>query len=447
MSEAIRFDGKVVVVTGAGAGLGRAYALGFAARGASVVVNDLGTSQVGEGSAGSVADKVVAEIQAQGGRAVANYDSVVDGAKIIDTAIKTFGRVDILINNAGILRDASFLKMTDKDWDLLRQVHFNGIFAVTKAAWPHFQKQKSGNVVNISSAAGLYGNYGQAHYSAFKLGTVAFTRTLALEGAKFNIRANVIAPVAGSRMTATVMPEDLVAALKPEYVVPLVMYLTSNQSTATGETLEVGGGWVAKVRWERTAGYSHNTADGELTPEAVAKAWPRVGDFTTGATYPVKADDSFQPIFANLDNMKPVAAAAASSSAASPSRLVAAPVAGSGASAWISDKQPKAGPAVDASKVLGYQFAPFNYSYTERDLMLYALGVGAAGSDQKDQDELRFVYELNGNFAALPTFGVIPPFQVSYVIHVVESPRHRRAIPSIALLIIAAPCLLRCSVV
>lgn len=208
----LRFDGQVVVVTGAGGGLGKQYCLAFAERGASVVVNDLGGSFKGEGNSTRVrvsqlpftssylqdiqaADVVVEEIKAAGGKAVANYDSVTNGDKIIETAIQNFGRIDILLNNAGILRDVSLKNMKDQDWDLIMDVHVKGSYKCARAAWPHFRKQKFGRVINTASAAGLFGNFGQANYSAAKLAMVGFTETLAKEGAKYNIHANVIAPI------------------------------------------------------------------------------------------------------------------------------------------------------------------------------------------------------------------------------------------------------------
>ena len=187
-SSELRYDGKVAIVTGAGNGLGRIYALNFAARGAKVVVNDLGGAFNGEGGDSSrPAQKVVEEIQAAGGEAVANYNSVVDGDQIVKTAMDTYGRVDIVVNNAGILRDTSFAKMKDRDWDLIYQVHLLGTYKVTKAAWDVMREQRFGRIVNVTSAAGIYGNFGQANYSAMKLGILGLSNTLAREGESRNI--------------------------------------------------------------------------------------------------------------------------------------------------------------------------------------------------------------------------------------------------------------------
>ncbi|RMD39243.1 hypothetical protein DV735_g5887, partial [Chaetothyriales sp. CBS 134920] len=276
----LRFDDQVVVVTGAGGGLGKAYATFFASRGASVVVNDLGGSFKGEGNDTKAADVVVNEIRKAGGKAVANYDSVEYGDKIIQTAIDAFGRIDILLNNAGILRDVSFKNMKDSDWELIQKVHVYGAYKCARAAWPHFRKQKFGRVINTASAAGLFGSFGQANYSAAKLAQVGFTETLAKEGLKYNILANVIAPIAASRMTATVMPPDVLANLKPEWVVPLVALLVHKSNTAeTGSIFEVGGGHIAKLRWERAKG-ALLKPDASLTPGAILKKWDDVNDFS-----------------------------------------------------------------------------------------------------------------------------------------------------------------------
>ena len=201
MSE-ISFDGRVAIVTGAGGGLGRSHALFLASRGAKVVVNDLGGSVDGKGSDEAAAQKVVDEIAAAGGEAVASFDGVdtaEGGEKIVKTALDAFGKVDVVINNAGILRDVSFHKMTHDQWDAVMNVHLNGTYYVSKAAWNHMREAGYGRIVNTTSAAGLYGNFGQANYAAAKLGIVGLSKTLAQEGHKKGIRCNVIAPVARSR--------------------------------------------------------------------------------------------------------------------------------------------------------------------------------------------------------------------------------------------------------
>ncbi|CZT00725.1 multifunctional beta-oxidation protein [Rhynchosporium graminicola] len=286
----LRYDGQVVVVTGAGGGLGKAYALFFGSRGASVVVNDLGGSFKGEGNSTKAADVVVDDIKAAGGKAVANYDSVENGDKIIETAIQNYGRIDILLNNAGILRDVSFKNITDKDWDLIVAVHVRGSYKCARAAWPYFRKQKYGRVINTASAAGLFGSFGQTNYSAAKLAMVGFTETLAKEGAKYNIHANVIAPIAASRMTQTVMPPDVLENLKPDWVVPLVAVLVHKDAEENGAIFEVGGGHVAKLRWERSSGLLLK-ADDSYTPGAILKKWDQIGDFSKGAEYPTGVAD------------------------------------------------------------------------------------------------------------------------------------------------------------
>lgn len=275
----IRFDGKVVVVTGAGGGLGRSHALLFAARGAKVVVNDLGGAPDGSGSSQKMADVVVEEIQKMGGEAVANYDSVATmegGGNIIKTAMDRFGRVDVLVNNAGILRDVSFQKMPEDAWDIIFAVHVKGAFCVTKAAWPIMREQGYGRIIMTSSAAGIYGNFGQANYSAAKMALIGLGQTLALEGKKYNVHSNIIAPIADSRLTATVLPDDIRTKLRPEYVSPLVAYLCSEKCLETGGLFEVGAGCFFHLKWYRSAGLV-------LKPEAatienVAKQFVRIKD-------------------------------------------------------------------------------------------------------------------------------------------------------------------------
>lgn len=224
----MRFDNKVAIITGAGNGLGRVYAHFLAARGAKVVVNDLGgsVSGVAQSEQKRPADVVVDEIKKAGGQAVANYDSVEFGDKIVKTAVDAFGTVDIVINNAGILRDISFMKMTELDWDLIMKVHLKGAYSVTRAAWNIMREKGYGRIINTGSSAGIFGSFGQANYATAKLGLWGFTQSLAKEGEKRNIKVNCIAPLAGTRMTETVMPKEVVDALKPEFVAPFVAYLS-----------------------------------------------------------------------------------------------------------------------------------------------------------------------------------------------------------------------------
>jgi NAD(P)-dependent dehydrogenase (short-subunit alcohol dehydrogenase family) len=273
----LRFDGKVAVITGAGGGLGKAYAIALAQRGAKVVVNDLGGSHSGSGASTRAADVVVEELRAMGAAAEANYNSVEDGDKIIETAIQAFGRVDILINNAGILRDVSFAKMTQNDWDLINTVHLKGVYKCTKAAWPHMIQHGFGRIVNVTSAAGVYGNFGQVNYSTAKSGIMGFTKSCALEGVRKNVLSNCICPLAQSRMTETVLPKDMLNFLKPGAIVPVVLFMCHESSDANGEIIEAGGGWHAKIRVERAKG---TYIPGEFSVEDVQQHWERIGDFT-----------------------------------------------------------------------------------------------------------------------------------------------------------------------
>ena len=270
--EELRFDGRVVIVTGAGAGLGRAHALLFASRGASVVVNDLGGGRHGDGSSTKTADIVVEEIRRNGGKAVANYDSVLDGAKIVKTAIDAFGRVDVVVNNAGILRDKSFAKMQDADWDMIQDVHLKGAYRITQAAWPYFAKQNFGRVIMTSSNSGMYGNFGQANYSAAKMGLVGLANTLAIEGKKKNIHTNVIIPTAASRLTEDILPPDLFQQLKPELIAPVVVWLCHEKCTENGSIIESALGWAGKCHMIRASGSTlRQDLSSDVTPEEVQK--------------------------------------------------------------------------------------------------------------------------------------------------------------------------------
>jgi 3-hydroxyacyl-CoA dehydrogenase/3a,7a,12a-trihydroxy-5b-cholest-24-enoyl-CoA hydratase len=366
----LRFDGKVVIVTGAGNGLGRSHALLFGARGAKVLVNDLGGGPHGGGHSSSPADAVVAEIKALGGEAVANHDSVEDGDKIVQAALDAFGTIDVVVNNAGILRDASFQKMTDEDWDLVYRVHLKGAFRVTQAAWPTLRAKQYGRVIMTSSGAGIYGNFGQANYSAMKLGLAGLANTLAIEGRSKNILVNTIAPVAASRLTATVLPQELLDNLKPELISPLVVWLCHETCQETGGLFELGAGWITKLRWQRTRGYAfrHNA---DLTPEQVASKWPVICDFEN-ATHPADITASMSALLEHINR---------------PAR---------GGNEFIDLDAAATQPPVETET-----------SYDERDLSLYALGVGA-GTNPLDSNELVFLNERGANFQPLPTYAAIP---------------------------------------
>src|SRR5690349_19418856 len=241
---------RVVVVTGAGGGLGREYALTLAREGASVVVNDLGGARDGTGAGHNMADEVVEEIKAAGGRAVANYDSVAEpeGAEnIIKTAIDEFGKVDGVVSNAGILRDGTFHKMTYEAWDAVLKVHLYGGYNVIRAAWPHFREQSFGRVVVATSTSGLFGNFGQANYGAAKLGLVGLINTLAQEGAKYNIKTNAVAPIAATRLPQDILPPEGFEKLTPEHGAAPVAYLISWQNPDTAPVRVVGGSKVQRV--------------------------------------------------------------------------------------------------------------------------------------------------------------------------------------------------------
>jgi multifunctional beta-oxidation protein len=280
----------------------------FAKHGATVAVNDLKN-----------ADKVVQEIVDLGGKAAANSSSVEDGDSVLKTAIDHFGRLDILVNNAGILRDQSFGNISDKQWNDIISIHLRGTYKCTKAAYPYMVKQNYGRIVNTTSTSGIYGSFGQANYAAAvrlfyiltdslqtnviqKLGILGFSRALALEGRKYNILVNTIAPNAGTQLTATVLPEELVQAFKPIYIAPLVIALCSGSvpKPGTGMLYEVGSGYQARTRWQRSDGHGFPT-NVPLTPEAVVQQWDRILDFEDGrADYPESGQDGMKSVMANM---------------------------------------------------------------------------------------------------------------------------------------------------
>lgn len=334
-------------------GLGKGYALQFAKLGAKVVVNDFSKE---------AADKVVQEIIKSGGSASADYNSVEAGDAIISGIISKYGRIDVIVNNAGILRDKSFVKMTDAEWKAVQGTHLRGTYKVTKAAWPHFMKQGYGRVINTASAVGLYGNFGQTNYSAAKAGIWGLSSTLAIEGKKFNILVNTIAPNAGTAMTATILPSEIVEELKPDYVAPLVVALGHKSCPVSGKVYEVGSGWIASVRWQRSDGAVLNHAT-IPTVDQVAASWREVIDFTgKKPEYPTTTQESFSKIM-NLTK-----------------------IASGGGSSYNSVK------------------SETKFNYGKKEVILYNLGIGCQA------DELGWVYENSKDFGVIPSFAVIPAF-------------------------------------
>lgn len=280
----LRFDGQTAIITGAGRGLGKEYALLLGRRGANVLVNDFGGARSGEmtqeDDKNSVANQVVEEIESNGGCAIANYESISDeegSRRLVDSALQKFGRIDILINNAGILRDKSFAKMTIEDWDQVHQVHLRGSFLMSKACWPRFKSQKYGKIIMTGSTSGLFGNFGQANYSAAKMGLVGLSNTLAVEGRKDNIHCNTIIPLAASRLTHDILPPDFAAKLEPKYIAPLVAYLCHKDCDETGAIFEAAGQWYGRYKLNRSKGkFLPNICDDDNAIEHIVGNWKAI---------------------------------------------------------------------------------------------------------------------------------------------------------------------------
>lgn len=371
--EKISYKDQTVLITGAGAGLGRAYAHLFGSYGANVVVNDMSEKN---------ANQVVEEVKKAGGNAVASVGSVEDGDKLIKDCVDAFGGLHTIVNNAGILRDKSFASASAEDWNMVMNVHLRATYKVCKAAWPIFTEQKYGRIINTASAVGIYGNFGQANYSTAKSGILGLTQTLGVEGAKYNIMCNTIAPNAGTAMTSTIWPQEMVDAFKPEFVAPVVVYLGSKLNTEVNRQLfEVSGGWVAAVRWERAGGKSFSTK--EVTPEMIEKSWSKITDFDPErASWPTSPSESLGDIVANFGGGDD-----------------------DGEEEEASYDDPEDSDVVKQAKKEPVEESVF--SYGDRDVILYNLGIGAT------EKQLDYVYEQAENFQALPTFGVIPMFEAS----------------------------------
>ncbi|XP_047737997.1 peroxisomal multifunctional enzyme type 2 [Hyalella azteca] len=421
------FNGRVAIVTGAGNGLGKAYALLFGSRGAKVVVNDLGVARDGHGASSRPADDVVNEIRSKGGSAVADYHSVEDGAAIVATAISNFGRVDIVVNNAGILRDKSFARMSDADWDLVHAVHLRGAFQVTRAAFPHLKQQKYGRIIMTSSVAGIYGNFGQANYRCVagiygnfgqanyrcvagiygnfgqanyrcvagiycnfgqanyrcvagiygNFGQANYRYVAGIYG-NYRRAARMYGPGGsiGTRLTQDILPPDLYEGLKPELIAPLVGWLCHEDCAENGGLFEAAGGWFGKYRFERSQG---QVLRGDLlqvvSPEQVRDAWPAITSFI-GALHPTSNEEAVGLLAKELQDLQEKTEGGAGG---------------------------KDGITGPLSAVGLVETAPA-FTYTARDVVLYALGVGAS---TRDADFLRYLYEGSEDFTALPTFALI----------------------------------------
>ncbi|ETI20535.1 hypothetical protein G647_08572 [Cladophialophora carrionii CBS 160.54] len=369
-SKTVSFKNQVVLVTGGGAGLGRAYSLLFAKLGAKVAVNDVKN-----------ADKVAAEIKSNGGVALALPLSVGEGETIVRKVVETYGRLDVVVNNAGILRDKAFTNMTDEQWYDVMNIHLRGTYLITRTAFPIMLKQRYGRIVNITSTSGIYGNFGQANYAAAKCGIVGFTKTIAREGAKYNIVVNTLAPTAGTDMTRTVWPEENVRLVKPDYVAPLVAALCSERPPATGQIFESGCGWIGATRWQRARGVDFEHDKGVPSVEQVAEAFPEICNFDNGqADNPDTPQEGSKYTMGNVLKNPKIAAGLSQENRANRKYIA------------------------KIQEAMSMKPTPSTYTYDDRDVILYNLSMGAHRTD------LDLVYENAPNFQVLPTFGIVPTY-------------------------------------
>jgi NAD(P)-dependent dehydrogenase (short-subunit alcohol dehydrogenase family) len=298
----VRFDDRVAIVTGAGGGLGRGHALLLASRGAKVVVNDLGGARDGTGSGSAMADQVVAEIKAAGGEATPDYngvDTAAGGEAIVKTAMDAYGKVDIVVNNAGILRDRAFHNQTEEDWDKVLLVHLKGAFCVTQPAFRVMRQNAYGRIVFTTSAAGLFGNFGQTNYGSAKMGLVGLMNTLKIEGQKYNILPNTVAPLAGSRLTEDILPPPMLEKLRPELVSPVVAYLCSEECTESGGVWSAGGGYFGRVAMVEGKGVALD-ASGDITVEQIRDNWGKIKDMSGAEEFANANAEGMGRIFPHL---------------------------------------------------------------------------------------------------------------------------------------------------
>jgi len=290
----IDFTGRVAIVTGAGAGLGKNCAVQLAQRGAKVVVNDLGGARDGTGGGAAAADQVVTEIKEAGGEAVANYDSVAEaegGENIVKTALDAYGKVDIVVNNAGILRDKTFLKMEPENWDAVIAVHLRGAYCVTRPAFDNMKANGYGRIIVTSSSSGVFGNFGQTNYGAAKMGLAGLANVLKLEGAKYNIKVNVLLPGAGTRMTEDIMPPEAFERAKVEYVTPATLYLCSEQCQETGVYINAGGGHFSRSNIMTGLGARFENMP---TAEDIQENWEAITNMDKAQYFPSTAEWSME---------------------------------------------------------------------------------------------------------------------------------------------------------
>lgn len=364
----VDYKGQTVIITGAGAGLGRSYAHLYSKLGANVVVNDVSAKN---------AEAVVKECEALGAKAAAAVCSAEEGEQIVKVAVEKFGGVQVLVCNAGVLRDKAFVNMTEDMWDTVMAVHLRGTYRCCKAVWPIFQEQKYGRILVTSSPNGIVGAHGQGNYASAKAGLIGLGRSLAIEGKKNNIFTSILAPSAGTAMTATIWTEEMVKTFSPDFVAPVVAFLTSKDNKSTGQVVETYGGKIAVLRWQRTGGavFPNNRVP---SPEDVLSKWKEITTFDSNATNPASTQESGMQIFNNFSNLAPEEGDEKD---------------------YVDPEDPEAIAKAKRTKIPGV-----TYKYTERDVMLYNLGIGAHAT------ELQWTYENDQDFQALPTFGVIPQF-------------------------------------